>query len=183
MLAGQLEAAPPVEQLTELLVGALRFEAYPEVLPVLGALRARGVRVAVVSDWDCTLAEHLARLGLGEWVDAVVVSAVVGVAKPDPRMFTAALTRARRRARVPRSCAAMIPPGTWRGPGPRGSAPCSSIAMAAIPTSRRAWARSPRSRSGSSAPAWRTAGRSRRRPRTAGRSRPRRPRRRCASGR
>ena len=92
VLAGQLEAAPPVEQLTELLVAALRFEAYPEVLPVLGALRTRGVRVGVVSDWDCTLAEHLARLGLGEWVDAVVVSAVVGVTKPDPRLFTAALT-------------------------------------------------------------------------------------------
>jgi len=92
VLAGELEAAPPVEQLTDLLVGALRFEAYPEVLPVLGALRARGVRVAVVSDWDCTLAEHLGRLGLGEWVDAVVVSAVVGVTKPDRRLFTAAVT-------------------------------------------------------------------------------------------
>ncbi len=92
VLAGQLEAAPPVDQLAELLVGALRFEAYPEVLAVLRALRARGVRVAVVSDWDCTLAEHLSRLGLGECVDAVVVSAVVGVAKPDRRLFTAALT-------------------------------------------------------------------------------------------
>src|SRR3974390_892566 len=92
VLARELAIAPPVDRLTELLLGALRFEAYPEVLPVLGALRARGVRVAVVSDWDCTLAEHLVGLGIRERVDAVVVSAVVGVAKPDPRLFAAALS-------------------------------------------------------------------------------------------
>jgi putative hydrolase of the HAD superfamily len=91
VLARELAVAPPVDQLTELLLEALRFEAYPEVVPVLGALRGRGVRVAVVSDWDCTLAEHLVRLGIREWVDAVVVSAVVGVTKPDQRIFTAAL--------------------------------------------------------------------------------------------
>ena len=91
VLARGLEVAPPIGELTELLVQALRFEAYPETLPVLQALRSDGVRVAVVSDWDCTLAEHLVRLGIRPWVDAVVVSAAVGVAKPDRRIFGAAL--------------------------------------------------------------------------------------------
>jgi len=93
VLADGLEDAPPLPELTQLLVESLRFEAYPDVLPLLRELRARGVRVAVVSDWDCTLAEHLDRLGLGEWLDDVVVSAVVGVTKPDPRIFAAALAR------------------------------------------------------------------------------------------
>jgi HAD superfamily hydrolase (TIGR01509 family) len=36
----------------------------------------------------------LERVGLRERVDAVVTSAAVGAAKPDPRIFTAALTAA-----------------------------------------------------------------------------------------
>jgi len=91
VLARELAVSPPIDRLTELLLDALRFEAYPDVVPALGGLRARGVRIAIVSDWDCTLAEHLAALGIRERVDAVVVSAVVGVTKPDGRLFAAAL--------------------------------------------------------------------------------------------
>lgn len=93
VLADGLEVAPPVPELTELLVKSLRFEIYADVLPLLRCLRERDVRVAVVSDWDCTLAEHLDRLGVRAWVDEVVVSALVGVAKPDPRIFATALAR------------------------------------------------------------------------------------------
>ncbi len=91
VLARGLALPPPVGTLAELLVGVLRFEVYPDVMDTLAGLRSRGVRVAIVSDWDCTLAEHLDRLGVGGWVDAVVVSAEIGVAKPDRRIFTAAL--------------------------------------------------------------------------------------------
>jgi putative hydrolase of the HAD superfamily len=93
VLADGLEPAPPVPELTRLLVGALQFETFPDALPLLRRLRNRRIRIAVVSDWDCTLAEHLDRLGVGAWIDDVVVSAVVGVAKPDPRVFAVALER------------------------------------------------------------------------------------------
>jgi len=93
VLARELAPPPPVGTLTELLVGALQFEVYPDVMDTLAVLRTRGVRVAIVSDWDCTLAGHLDRLGVGAWVDAVVVSAEIGVTKPDRRIFTAALDR------------------------------------------------------------------------------------------
>jgi putative hydrolase of the HAD superfamily len=93
VLANGLERAPPVPELTQLLVDALKFEAFPDALPLLRRLRNRSIRIAVVSDWDCTLAEHLDRLGVGAWIEEVVVSAVVGVAKPDPRIFAAALER------------------------------------------------------------------------------------------
>jgi putative hydrolase of the HAD superfamily len=59
----------------------------PEAPPALAALRRLGLRVAVVSNSDGTVAALLDRLGLAGSVDAVVDSAVVGVEKPDPRIF------------------------------------------------------------------------------------------------
>ena len=73
------------------LLGAIRFRAYPEVPGVLAALRARGDRLAVVSNWDVSLHDVLERTRLRGLVDAVVVSATAGVAKPDPAIFAQAL--------------------------------------------------------------------------------------------
>jgi len=73
------------------LLGAIRFRAYPEVPGVLAALRARGDRLAVVSNWDVSLHDVLERTRLRGLVDAVVVSATAGAAKPDPAIFAQAL--------------------------------------------------------------------------------------------
>ena len=70
---------------------ALRFAPYEDALPLLEACGDLGIRTAVVSDWDCALATHLDEIGIGHLVDAVVTSAEVGIAKPDPRIFAAAL--------------------------------------------------------------------------------------------
>jgi HAD superfamily hydrolase (TIGR01509 family) len=74
-------------------VGALEFEVIPGVPEALGRLRERGLALAVVSNWDISLHGRLASLGLDALVDTVVASADVGVAKPDPRLFRAALER------------------------------------------------------------------------------------------
>jgi len=66
---------------------------YPETRSVLGALRASGLKLAVVSNWDSTLPSLLARLGLAEAVDAVVVSSLVGVSKPARGIFDEAVRR------------------------------------------------------------------------------------------
>jgi HAD superfamily hydrolase (TIGR01549 family) len=76
------------------LMGSLRFEAYEDAGPALGELRAMGLRVVVVSNWDASLPQVLADVGLAPVLDGIVVSAVVGAAKPDPRIFQAALARA-----------------------------------------------------------------------------------------
>jgi putative hydrolase of the HAD superfamily len=73
------------------LLGALAFEPYPEVASVLRELRAAGVRLVVVSNWDCALPGWLAAAGLLELVDGVVTSAEVGAAKPDPAIFSMGL--------------------------------------------------------------------------------------------
>jgi putative hydrolase of the HAD superfamily len=57
----------------------------------LAALRAAGRRTAVVSNFDRRLPEILAGLGLAAWLDACVLPADAGAAKPDPRIFRAAL--------------------------------------------------------------------------------------------
>jgi len=59
----------------------------PEAPAVLAALRARGLRLAVVSNSNGTVADLLQALGLAAYVDAVVDSGRVGVEKPDPRIF------------------------------------------------------------------------------------------------
>jgi HAD superfamily hydrolase (TIGR01509 family) len=77
--------------LTAVLVEAIAFEPFPETIAVLTRLRARGHRLAVVSNWDVSLLEVLDRTGLAPFFDAVAISALVGASKPDPRPFATAL--------------------------------------------------------------------------------------------
>jgi putative hydrolase of the HAD superfamily len=69
------------------------WEVYPEVPAVLADLRARGLRLGVISNWDERLPLVLERLGLTPAFDAVVYSSEVGVEKPDRRIFAEALRR------------------------------------------------------------------------------------------
>jgi putative hydrolase of the HAD superfamily len=89
----QLQTSLPLDDVLDALLGAIRFRAYPEVPDVLARLRAGGARLAVVSNWDVSLHDVLERTGLRPLVDAVVISAELGVAKPDPAIFRAALDR------------------------------------------------------------------------------------------
>jgi putative hydrolase of the HAD superfamily len=88
-----LRTALPLPDVEEALLAAVRFRAYPEVPGALARLRAGGARLAVVSNWDVSLHDVLERTGLRPLVDAVVISAELGVAKPDPAIFAAALER------------------------------------------------------------------------------------------
>jgi HAD superfamily hydrolase (TIGR01509 family) len=63
------------------------------VREALQRLRASGLRLAVVSNSEGTVEAMLVEQGLRDHFDTVVDSAVVGVAKPDPRIFQLALDR------------------------------------------------------------------------------------------
>jgi HAD superfamily hydrolase (TIGR01509 family) len=65
----------------------------PEVAPLLGELRRRGFRLGVVSNSDGRVERLLRDVGLVEQFQVIVDSSVVGVEKPDPRIFTIALER------------------------------------------------------------------------------------------
>jgi HAD superfamily hydrolase (TIGR01493 family) len=64
---------------------------FPDVPEVLAAIRARGVRIALVSDIHFDLRADLAAHRIAELVDVYVLSFEHGFQKPDPRMFTLAL--------------------------------------------------------------------------------------------
>jgi putative hydrolase of the HAD superfamily len=100
--AGALRAAlpgsPPLrgateEDLAEALIDSLRFTVFDEVPEVLRRLGELGVARVVVSNWDASLGQVLGRAGLTPWLDAVLSSAAVGAAKPEPEIFHAALER------------------------------------------------------------------------------------------
>ena len=74
-------------------VGALRFEVLPGVAEAVSDLRSRGLELAVVGNWDSTLAERLAELQLAEFFTTIVSSAEAGTAKPDLAIFELALAR------------------------------------------------------------------------------------------
>lgn len=74
-------------------VGALRFEELPGARAALEALAGAGLRLAVVSNWDVALHEHLATLELDGLVHAVVTSAEAGAPKPAAAIFQLALAR------------------------------------------------------------------------------------------
>jgi putative hydrolase of the HAD superfamily len=83
-----------VPDLHGVLMASLRFTPFPEVAAALGALRAAGVRLVVVSNWDVSLHEALMTTGLTRQVDAALSSAEAGAAKPDPAIFARALALA-----------------------------------------------------------------------------------------
>jgi HAD superfamily hydrolase (TIGR01509 family) len=63
---------------------------YADTLPVLRALRRRGIRTAVVSNIGWDLRPLFAAHGMADLVDAFVFSFEVGLVKPDPEIFTVA---------------------------------------------------------------------------------------------
>jgi HAD superfamily hydrolase (TIGR01509 family) len=63
------------------------WSAYPDALPTLRALKARGVATAAVSNVGFDLRPVLDGLGLLSFLDAVVLSYEIGAVKPDPDVF------------------------------------------------------------------------------------------------
>jgi putative hydrolase of the HAD superfamily len=80
--------------LAELFRDPATWQVFPDVLPALEALKARGLIVGAVSNWAWQLPELLDALGLGRFMDFVAVSARVGYDKPHPGIFEWALGQA-----------------------------------------------------------------------------------------
>ena len=92
--AGCEELAPGLStRLYERTVAAESWEAFPDTVPTLEAVRERGLRVGVVSDTGFDLRPALDRLGLTPHLDAVLMSYEQGVCKPDVSVFRAACER------------------------------------------------------------------------------------------
>ena len=86
-LALEVSGADVLPSLTD----AISFYAYPDARPALEQLAAAGLKLGVVANWDISLHDVLARVGLAGAFEAVVTAAAVGAAKPHPQPFEAAM--------------------------------------------------------------------------------------------
>jgi putative hydrolase of the HAD superfamily len=97
VLRDALPAGCAALDLDELLCGllaSLRFVAFDDARDALLAVRAHGVWVVAVSNWDVSVLEVLEQTGLAPLLDGAVSSAAIGVAKPSPAVFEHALSLA-----------------------------------------------------------------------------------------
>ncbi len=85
---------PAGPKMVDALLASLRFSAFADAHRALGELRAAGLRLVVVSNWDVSLGDVLKRVGLSECLNGVVTSAAVGLAKPEPGIFERGLSAA-----------------------------------------------------------------------------------------
>jgi putative hydrolase of the HAD superfamily len=76
-------------------VEAMVFRPLGGAVAALERLRAAGLSLACVSDWDIGLREQLAKVGLDHLFDVVLTSAEAGAPKPEPALFREALSRLR----------------------------------------------------------------------------------------
>jgi putative hydrolase of the HAD superfamily len=70
------------------------FALYTDVVPCFERLRKAGVRLGLVSNTSRDLDEIVASFALAEYVEVAIASVELGVAKPSPAIFAAALARA-----------------------------------------------------------------------------------------
>ncbi len=69
-------------------------ELYPDVQPYLRNLRSRGFTLGLISNASPKTREAVSAVGLDHYIDHVVISGIVGFAKPDPAIFRYALNLA-----------------------------------------------------------------------------------------
>jgi HAD superfamily hydrolase (TIGR01549 family) len=98
LIFGQLGVADGharlMERFTQRFWDEQNWSVFPEVHDTLAALRARPLKIGILSNAPSTLPGFIERLGLMRYLDFIVVSAIEGVRKPDGRIFASALSRA-----------------------------------------------------------------------------------------
>jgi putative hydrolase of the HAD superfamily len=91
---GHREGARLAEALFAAFSDPAGYRLFDDVRPALEALAGRGVTLGVVSNFEPWLEDVLALEGVDHLFAAVAISGKLGVAKPDPEIFLAALAEA-----------------------------------------------------------------------------------------
>lgn len=91
-MADEFELAPPQRSQLLALDYARFIVAYPEAAAVLAELKARGLRIGVLSNFSlASLESSLAAAGLAQWIDVACAATVIGASKPSAAAYHAAL--------------------------------------------------------------------------------------------
>lgn len=64
---------------------------FDEVIEVMEYFKGKGYKIGIISDTSPSLQLSLENLGLGKYIDSYICSDLVGVMKPDPLIYNAAL--------------------------------------------------------------------------------------------
>jgi putative hydrolase of the HAD superfamily len=75
----------------DLYVGTEFFTLYPDVPEALCALKDRGFRLGIVSNWESRLLQLCSAHGIADAFDFAVVSEIEGFVKPHPHLYRRAL--------------------------------------------------------------------------------------------
>jgi HAD superfamily hydrolase (TIGR01549 family) len=67
---------------------------FPDTIPILQRLKARGVPMGIISNYNSDLLDLLLYFDIADYFDFAIVSSNEGVAKPDPRIFQLGLEAA-----------------------------------------------------------------------------------------
>lgn len=67
------------------------WRVFDDVRPALARLKERGLKLAIISNWDERLRPLLQKLDLAHFFDVIVISIEVGACKPAPEIFRQAL--------------------------------------------------------------------------------------------
>jgi putative hydrolase of the HAD superfamily len=93
----RLDHDAPAEELLDDLYAAFSDEGvwkvFPETAATLSELSARGILLAVISNWDRRLPDILRKLDLVDVFDVITVSSIEGVEKPATEIFARTLDR------------------------------------------------------------------------------------------
>jgi putative hydrolase of the HAD superfamily len=64
---------------------------FPETLEVLNHLKALGLKIGIISNFDSRVYSVIESLGIRQFFDAITLSSEAGFSKPDPGIFKAAI--------------------------------------------------------------------------------------------
>jgi HAD superfamily hydrolase (TIGR01509 family)/HAD superfamily hydrolase (TIGR01549 family) len=93
--AGRTDLA---QEMSEWMLAGKFDRLYDDVYPTLNALQALGLDLGILSNFGTHLRTVLDRFDLAPYFDFIIVSAEVGMAKPDPRIFERVVAAAGRPA-------------------------------------------------------------------------------------
>lgn len=92
-IANEPPRATFFDELYDRFTEAEAWRIFEDVLPALDRLATKGLRLAVISNWDERLRLLLRRLELDRWFEQLVISCEVGFAKPSPVIFQEAAAK------------------------------------------------------------------------------------------
>lgn len=88
---GEADAVRFAVELLDPVNGGSYQKVFEDVVPALEQLRARGKRMGIISNFSPNCEPLLRQLGLADYFDFFIVSGILGIEKPDPRIFQAAI--------------------------------------------------------------------------------------------